>query len=106
MSASIVPAIRQSALKLGALVLCLSLMPTATHALDLHVPSTDGQALRNDTGELRALENRLQRQRFQERQQQFREQERLSLQPPKAPTVPVIKPGCKLRVYGNIRVCR
>lgn len=100
---------RHNALRSGALALALSLMPVAAaHALDLQVPSAGGPVLRNDAGELRALENRLQRQRYQERQQRFREEERLSLQPLRrqAPEVPVVRPGCRIQVYGNIQSCR
>jgi hypothetical protein len=99
---------RHKALRSGALALALSLMPAATaHALDLQVPSAGGAALRNDAGELRALENRLQRQRYQERQQRFREEERLSIQPRRQlPQVPVVRPGCRMQVYGNIQSCR
>jgi hypothetical protein len=96
------------AFRLGVLALGLSLVPaTGARALDLQLPSAGGSALRNDAGELRALENRLQRQRYQEQQQRFREEERLSIQPRRQlPEVPVVRPGCRMQVYGNIRSCR
>lgn len=66
-----------------------------------------GAAAQADAGDLRALENRLQRQQFQQRQQQLREQDRLSIPLPQAaPQVPVMRPGCQIQVYGNIRACR
>jgi hypothetical protein len=59
-------------------------------------------ALRNDAGDLRALQNRIQRQQFQQQQQQFREQDRQSIPlNPQPPVVPVIRPGCQTQVYGN-----
>jgi hypothetical protein len=66
-----------------------------------------GAAMQNDAGDLQSLQNRLQRQQYQQQQQQFREQDRLSIPlQPQPPQVPVMRPGCQVQVYGNIRGCR
>jgi len=65
--------------------------------------------LQDNAGQLRALENRIQRQQYQQQQQQYRAQER-SVVPlnRQTPQVPVMKPNCQIRIYGNatIRDCR
>ena len=95
-------ACRIAALAVG---LCLA-FASAAGAVDAPLTATDRLILQNDA-DLRALKNRLQRQLYQQRQQQFREEERLRIplqrQPP---TVPVIRPGCQGQIYGNIRTCR
>ena len=57
-------------------------------------------------GELQMLENRLRRQRYQQQQQQFRDQDRGVA--PQRPDVPQMKPTCQLRRSGSrfISVCR
>jgi len=52
--------------------------------------------------ELQMMQNRLQRQQYQQNQQIIREIDRQA--PPQAPPrqpVPVIKPGCQGQVFGN-----
>lgn len=87
----------------------LSLMLTGTASAQIVLPSGGGVTLRNDAGDLRALENRIQRQQYQQQQQQFREDDRLSIPlRQQQPEVPVIRPGCQVQVYGNrtVRSCR
>jgi hypothetical protein len=92
--------------RLFGLVLVLPLLvPAAASAAELR--PLVGAAAQADAGDLRALENRLQRQQFQQQQQQLREQDRLSIPLRQAaPQVPVMRPGCQIQVYGNIRTCR
>lgn len=77
----------------------LSLMLAGAASAQAVPPSA---ALQNDAGDLRALENRIQRQQYQQQQQQFREQDRMAIPlNPQPPVVPVIRPGCQTQVYGN-----
>ncbi len=76
-------------------------------AVEIRVPTAGAAAMQNGAGDLRALENRLQRQQYQQQQQQLREQDRLSIPLQRqAPQVPILRPGCQVQVYGNIRGCR
>jgi hypothetical protein len=80
-----------------------------TCAAEVLLPATGGAVGQNSPGELRALENRLQRQHYQQQQQRFRNDDRLSIPLNRsAPQVPIMKPGCQVRVYGNstVRDCR
>ena len=81
----------------------------STHAdADALLPPAGSNAQGN-AGQLKALENRIQRQQYQQRQQQYRAEDRsaVPLNRP-APQVPVMKPSCQIRIYGNrtIRDCR
>jgi hypothetical protein len=68
-----------------------------------------GSNAQSDAGQLRALENRIQRQQYQQRQQQYRAEDRSAVPLNRqTPQVPVMKPSCQIRIYGNrtIRDCR
>ncbi len=95
-------ACRTAALAIG---LCL-MHASAAGAVDVPLSATDRLILQNEA-DLRALENRLQRQLYQQRQQQFRQEERLYVPSQRQPPpVPVMRPGCQGQIYGNIRTCR
>ncbi|MEO5324681.1 hypothetical protein [Mesorhizobium sp. CC13] len=59
--------------------------------------------------ELQILENRERRIEFQQRQQRLREVDRQTAnQPTPRPDVPVVRPGCRIDVFGSnfLRACR
>ena len=52
--------------------------------------------------EMQALQNRLQRQQYQQNQQLLRELDRQAVPPqPRRQNVPIMKPTCQLPVYGE-----
>jgi hypothetical protein len=57
-------------------------------------------ALQQSRDELRMLENRIQRQQFQQQQQQFRDQDRQMVPQPRL-EVPQIRPSCQLQPSGS-----
>lgn len=63
------------------------------------IPNGNAQIQQND---LRALQNRVQRQQFQQQQQQYRDQDRVIVQPP--PVVPRVKPNCQTQIIGSTAV--
>jgi hypothetical protein len=68
-----------------------------------------GANTQSNAGQLKALENRIQRQQYQQRQQQYRAEDRSAVPLNRqTPRVPVMKPSCQIRIYGNrtIRDCR
>jgi hypothetical protein len=89
--------------------LALSLMVAGASSAQVTLPSAGGAVLHDDASDLRALENRIHRQQYQRQQQQFREEDRLSIPlQPQRPAVPIIRPGCQTQVYGNrvVNNCR
>jgi hypothetical protein len=50
--------------------------------------------------ELRALQDRVQRQQFQQQQQQYRSQDRQIVPQPR-PVVPQVKPSCQTQIIGT-----
>ena len=58
--------------------------------------------------ELRAMENRLQRQQFQQEQQFNRQLDRRQLVPLQRPDVPSVQQNCNVQVFGNtyLKSCR
>lgn len=86
----------------SSLVLVTALTPIGVSSAQVVLPPAGGAVLRNDAADLRALENRIGRQQYQQQQQQFREEDRLSIPlRQERPAVPVIRPGCQVQVYGN-----
>lgn len=82
---------------------CLALalpLPVAGAAAAAGGVATPGVLLQQN--ELQMMQNRLQRQQFQQNQQIIREIDRQAVQP-RAPReqVPVIRPGCQIQIYGN-----
>ncbi|MEQ1939827.1 hypothetical protein ABMA46_16390 [Mesorhizobium sp. CN5-321] len=86
----------------------LALLSAQSADADILPPRTGSSTL-NNAGQLRALENRIQRQQYQQQQQQYRDQDRSAVPLNRqTPQVPVMKPNCQIRIYGNrtIRDCR
>jgi len=84
--------------------LWLILSPTLAGAAAAQVvlPPAGGAVLRNDAGDLSIIQNRLQRQQYQQQQQRFREDDRLAMpRQPQRQDLPAIKPACRAQVYGG-----
>jgi hypothetical protein len=78
-------------------LLVLSASAAPSHAAEVLVPTNP--VLQN---QLRIMENRVQRQQFQQNQQIMREIDRQDTdRQARQPRVPVMRPGCQLPVYGN-----
>jgi hypothetical protein len=80
--------------------LAAAIMPAA--AVDIG-PAGGGPVLiiPNAGADIRAMENRIRRQQFQQQQQFNREVERLAAPRQAPPEVPRMKPNCQATVYGN-----
>jgi hypothetical protein len=81
----------------------------STHAYADALLPPAGSNAQGNAGQLKALENRIQRQQYQQRQQQYRAEDRSAVPLNRqTPQVPVMKPSCQIRIYGNrtIRDCR
>ena len=85
----------------------------AALSLGIVAATTQGQAVERDRGpitilspgELQNLNNRERRLDFQQRQQNYREQDSRSGVRPQRLNVPVMKPRCPLQTSGTARTC-
>jgi hypothetical protein len=88
---------RLSSISMSA-VLIAAVLPGATASAQ--VMNAADRNIVIQQGLLQGLENRVQRQQFQQQQQQFRAQDR-QIVPTQRPEVPQVKPTCQLQPSGD-----
>ena len=93
-----------------AVLLVASMLGAGANALEIKSGGQRGPLLRQGTLlDLQVLDNRARRREFQENQQRFREQDRLTTgQTRQQLEIPTIRRNCQVQPYGNnfLRGCR